>query len=77
MKIHIEYAALLELQGAANGAALEVPEGSTPADLLTQFKVRPEHQKFVIPFVNNEKKKLSAKLKDNDRLFLSLPVGGG
>jgi hypothetical protein len=77
MKICVEFTALLDLEGVTNGAELDVPHGTTPADLLTRFHVRPEHQKFVTPFVNGARMKSSHPLKENDRLFLSLPVGGG
>ncbi|GEM_PF-443599 len=77
MKIHVEFAAVLDLKGVTNGAELDVPHGTTPADLLTTFHVRPEHQKYVTPFVNGTRMKLSHPLKEGDRLFLSLPVGGG
>jgi hypothetical protein len=77
VRIHIEFSALLDLKGVTHGAKLELPDGTTPADLLTRFKVRTEHHQYVLPFVNGRRTKLSTRLRDKDRLFLSLPVGGG
>ena len=77
MKIHLEYTAVLDVKGVRNGMALEIPDGSTVAALLNRLEVRPEHQKFVVPFINGAQKKLSAQLRDNDKVVLSLPVGGG
>jgi hypothetical protein len=77
MKIRVEFTAVLDLKGVINGAELDLPHATTPGDLLTKFHVRPEHQKYVTPFVNGTRMKLSHPLKDGDRLFLSLPVGGG
>jgi sulfur carrier protein ThiS len=77
MRIHLEFAAVLELHGVASGQALDLAAGSTLADLLNQLKVRREHQKFVVPFVNGEQKRLSCELHEKDNAFLSVPVGGG
>ncbi|MFH0954232.1 MAG: MoaD/ThiS family protein [Verrucomicrobiota bacterium] len=77
MRIHLEFAAVMDLKGAASGQALELAGGSTIADLMNHLKVKPQHQKFVVPFVNGEKKRPSAPLHENDRVFLSLPIGGG
>lgn len=77
MRIHLEFTGLLDVKGVVSGTTLEVPEGTTVAGLLDHLKVRPEHQKFVVPFINGEQKKLSAPLRDGDKVVLSLPVGGG
>lgn len=77
MKIIVEYAAVLDAKDVASGSTVEIPDGATAADLLNRLKVRPEHQKHVVPFVNGAKKRLDAKLRDKDSVFLSVPVGGG
>jgi sulfur carrier protein ThiS len=77
LKIHLEFTGLLDVKGATSGTAFDVPESTTVAALLSLLQVRPEHHKFVVPFVNGEQKKLSAALRENDRVLLSLPVGGG
>jgi sulfur carrier protein ThiS len=77
LKIHVEFAALLKVSGLRSGEWMEVPEGFTVSALLSRLDVQPEHQKFVVPFINKEKVKLHHALRDQDRVFLSLPVGGG
>lgn len=77
MKIHLEFAAVLDVKGAKSGQELDLPAGSTVADLLNRLAVRHEHQKYVVPFVNGEQKRPSAELRENDRVFLSVPIGGG
>jgi len=77
MKIHLEFTAVLQLDGVKPGDQVEVAEGATIADLLTRLHVRPAHQKYVVPFVNGRQERLTRRLADGDKLVLSLPVGGG
>lgn len=77
MKIHLEYVAMLHVPGVRNGAPLELPEGATTDTLLAQLNVKPEHRKVVTPFVNGRRATAGAALKNGDKVFLSLPIGGG
>ena len=77
MNILLEYTAVLDVQGVPSGSRLELPEGAGVADVLNLLRVRKEHQKYVVPFVNGEKKRLEDTLRDGDTLMLSLPIGGG
>ena len=77
MKVFIEYTAVLAVKGAASGSALEIPDGTDVTGLLSRLSVKREHQKYVVAFINGEKKRLSEKLKDGDKVMLSVPVGGG
>ena len=77
MKIRLEFPAVLDLKGMVSGQVVRLAAGSTVGDLLNHLKVEREHQKYVIPFVNGEKKRSSSKLRESDRVFLSLPIGGG
>lgn len=77
MKIQIEFSALLNVTEIRSGEWVEVPDGFAASALLARLRVQPEHQQFVVPFVNKEKVSLRHVLRDQDRVFLSLPVGGG
>ena len=77
MKIHLEYTAVLQLEGVRNGDDVEVPDSCTIADLLTQLHVQPMHQKYVVPFVNGKQQRLPYRLSNGDKVVFSLPVGGG
>ena len=77
MKIHLEFTAVLQLEGVRSGDDVEVPDGCTITDLLTQLRVRPAHQKYVVPFVNGKQQRLPFRLSDGDKVIFSLPVGGG
>ncbi len=77
MKITIEFTAVLDVKHVASGSTVELAQGATVKDLLHLLKVKENHQRYVVPFVNGEQKKLTAKLQDGDKVFLSLPVGGG
>ena len=77
MKIKLSFVGYLELKGVKNGDVLELDEGTTVADLLTQHNIRKEHQRHIIPIVNAEENRLSYTLQEADELTLFLPVGGG
>ncbi len=77
MKIRIEFTGILNIKDLSNNSIIEIKEGLSVSDLLNKYKVSKEHQKFIIPIINKEEKSLSDKLKENDKLFLYLPVGGG
>ena len=77
IRIHLEYAAVLELSGLPNGAHLDLPPGSTVADLLRRGGMREAHLGTVIPVVNGTRRRLEAPLEDGDRVSLRLPLGGG
>ena len=77
MTIHLEYVAMLHLPGVRNGAPFALPEGATVSALLEQLGVRAEHRKVIAPFVNEKRVHASTCLREGDRVFLALPVGGG
>jgi hypothetical protein len=77
MKILLEYTAVLDAKGAASGSHVDLPDGAVVSDVLDLLHVKKDHQKYVVPFVNGDKKRLTDTLRDGDQLTLSLPVGGG
>ena len=77
MKIELEFAAVLNVKDVRSGSVLEIEPGTTVTDLLTRLQIDVAYHKFVIPFVNGRKAKTGEAFKDNDKVFLSLPVGGG
>ena len=77
MKILVEYTAVLSAKGIASGSFVEVPDETDVAQLLSLLGVKDEHHKYVVAFVNGEKKRLAQKLRDGDKVMLSVPVGGG
>lgn len=58
-----------------HNAPIEVPDGSTVGDLMERLAI-PEDQVKLI-FINNVKKSKQTVLKENDRVGLFPPVGGG
>ena len=77
MKVEVESTGLLHLEGLGKNSFVEVSAGATISDLLNQLKVQKDHQRFVSVFVNGEEKKRSTVLRENDKVTLLLPVGGG
>ena len=77
MKILLEYTAVLDAKGVSSGSVMDLPDGTIVTDVLDLLCVKKDHQKYVVPFVNGDKKRLTDILLDGDKLTLSLPVGGG
>ena len=77
MRIKLTYVGYLKLEGAENGSVLEVGDSLCIADLLDGFRMKREHQRYVVPLVNGVRANWSTLLQPEDSLFLYLPVGGG
>ncbi len=77
MKITLEYVAMLKVSGPPSGSGYALPDGATLSELMTGLGLRPEHQKVVVGFVNEIKARPEQILRDGDRVFLAMPVGGG
>lgn len=77
MKILLEYTAVLDAKGVSSGSLLDLPDGACVTDVLDLLLMKKDHQKYVVPFVNGDKKLLTDVLRDGDKLTLSLPIGGG
>lgn len=77
MKITLEYVAMLHVAGPASGGCVDLPTGSTVADLLHKLQITAAHQKSVSVFVNDTRVRHVHQLVDGDRVFLSIPISGG
>jgi len=77
MRIHIEYVGTLQNVDVKNKSFINIDENSTIEDLLTFIKIKKMHQRFIIPFINGEKVYIKEHIKNNDKVSLFLPVGGG
>ncbi len=77
MNIHLEYVAMLALPKVRSGESVDLPAGSTVTDLLNRLQLSSAHQRIVAVFVQDQRVHASRPLKDGDRIFLSLPIGGG
>jgi hypothetical protein len=77
IRIHLEYAAVLDLQGLPNRGELELPPGARVGDVLRLGGIRDEQAGYVISAVNGKRRRLDTVLQDGDRLSLRLPLGGG
>ena len=77
MKIFFEYLGLLHIEDIKNKSMLDVESDITAVELMTKLQIRKEHQKFISVFINDEEKSRHTNLKENDRVKLFLPTGGG
>jgi len=77
MRIQVDHIALLKCPNLGPDKQVELGEQATVTDLLNALGIREDHQKAVVPFINQERAKRNHSLKDGDEVFLSLAVGGG
>ncbi len=77
MKIKLTYNGVMEIRRFKRGEQIEVPDEATVTDVMTLCEIRTDHQKYIIPFVNNQESKARTVLHDGDELSLFLPLGGG
>ena len=77
MNITLTYNGVMQIRRFKRGERIDVPDGSTPADVMTLCEIRPDHQKYIIPFVNNQEARAKTVLAEGDELSLFLPLGGG
>jgi sulfur carrier protein ThiS len=77
MKITLTYTGVIDVKNYANGADIEVDDGSSVDQVLGLCGIREQHRRFVIPIVNGKQVRLTHVLADGDDLSLFLPLGGG
>ncbi len=77
MKVTLNFVAYLDVRGVSSGDVLDLKEGTTIADLLSQLAIAPEHQEHITPVVSGVSRRRHETLEDGDDLTLLLPVAGG
>jgi molybdopterin converting factor small subunit len=77
IRVKVLYPAIMQVEATGSGSFVSVPEGTTVKELLTHFRVKEEHHRYIIAVVDGEKRGLSYTLRNQDELRLLLPVGGG
>jgi hypothetical protein len=77
MKINIEFRHFIGIKDINNNSVLTMPDNSKVIDIYPMLGIQKNRHGIIIPFVNNEPVWNSAVLKENDRLVLHAPVGGG
>lgn len=77
MTITLEFQGFLNVKGIASGSQVELSPDTSVGDLLHHLGIEPHHQRYVISIVNQQQEAHDYVLKDNDHLFLYVPVGGG
>jgi len=77
MKIRLYYPAMMRIEKVQSGGEIDIPDHATIDVLLQKLALSREHVRFILVYVNGEKRGLSHRLHHNDVLKLYLPVGGG
>jgi sulfur carrier protein ThiS len=75
--VTIKHSAVLKLKDLPNRGEVELPEGITIAELLRKLGIQTAQQKYLIIYVNGNKRGLGHRLQDGDAVQLFLPIGGG
>ncbi len=77
MRVTVEFAATLKVEGVESGGTVDLEEGATVQTLLDRLGLEPHHHPYVVPLVNRSKVRFGHVLGDGDHVYLLLPVGGG
>lgn len=77
MIIHVEYKGLARIRGIESDPLLEMPAGSTIADLYLRLGIREADRPGLQSFINNDATWSSTKLKDGDRVVIVSALRGG
>ena len=77
MKIQLSFVGYLKIEGVKNGDEVEVADGATAADIMTQFGIPQHHQRHITIFVNDEERRSNEPLQEGDQLALIIQIGGG
>lgn len=56
---------------------MELPEGTTAGEVFARLGLQGSYLKYVLPIINGTRTGHDQALKDGDKLFVYLPVGGG
>lgn len=77
LKITVEYLGFLEIDSIKSGATMELPDGTTAGEVFSRLALKGAYLKYVLPIINGVRADHDKELKDGDKLFIYLPVGGG
>jgi len=77
MNIIIHYPAAMRIDSVKSGSSMDIPQGTNIEALLKSCNVKKEHIKYILAYVNSEKRGMSHIPRHNDELKLYLPIGGG
>ncbi len=79
MKVHVKLFASLKRylpeDASKDTITLDVPEGSTVAELITQLGIGQEHAKIIVS--NDEQLEVAAVLREQQEIQLYPPLAGG
>jgi hypothetical protein len=67
----------MRIERVKSGGVVEVGEGVSIGELLKSCSVKGEHLKYILVYVNGEKRSMAHRLGPEDVLKLYLPIGGG
>ena len=77
MKVTLNYAAVLKLEKVNSGSTVDLSEGTTVSQLLSDCGIKEEHKRYILVFVDEKKRDLDYVLRDGEELNLYMPIGGG
>lgn len=77
IKVEIKITSVLSRPYGKDKFQLKLKENTTVKQLLEKLGYNKEHLKIISPIVNNHYKKHNYKLKDNDKITLTMIIGGG
>jgi hypothetical protein len=77
MLITIEFMSALKRAGIPQKKRYSFSEPITLNHLLDFFEFSTSERNFLIILVNGKKKSLDYSIKNGDKIFITIPIGGG
>lgn len=77
MKVDVKIIGVLKRADGKNDFQLELPQNSTVRGLLENLGYSDNHKRLIFVSVNGTLQKNNTLLCDNDKVELSMAVGGG
>ena len=67
----------MQIDTVKSGSTMEVHERASIKEVLKSCNVKEEHFRYILAFVNGERRGMFHTLRPDDELKLYLPIGGG
>ena len=77
ISITLHHSPILKVRKISQNGRVEVPAGTTAGALLERIGIPSNQQRYLIVYANGRKQSLSYTLRQDDKVQLFIPIGGG
>ena len=77
ISITLHHSPILKVTNISRDGRVEVPAGTSAGALLERVGIPQNQQRYLIVYANGRKQSLSYTLRQDDKVQLFIPIGGG